>query len=149
MITFFVAGRPAPQGSKRYVGGNRASGGRFIEASKYLPAWRSAVTDVAREYMGEAFLPPLEGPVELHVAFYLERPPSVSRKKRPEPVVPPDVDKLCRAVCDALSDGFVWMDDSQVVRLYASKHYADDRETGAHITVKPLDTPDDKFDLNV
>jgi hypothetical protein len=53
MFEFFVPGRVAPQGSKRYVGGNKASGGRFIEASKYLPAWRKAVTTVASEYMSE------------------------------------------------------------------------------------------------
>jgi Holliday junction resolvase RusA-like endonuclease len=149
MVAFFVAGRVAPQGSKRYVGGNAASGGRFIEASKYLPAWRKAVTTAARAYMGEHGLPPFIGPVELQVTFYMERPKSITRSKRPEPIVPPDLDKLVRAVCDALSDGLVWADDAQVIKLIAWKHYADDTEPGADIQVFPLDTPGDEFHLEV
>jgi hypothetical protein len=73
-LTITVFGRPAPQGSKRYVGGNRAQGGRFIEASKYLPAWRKAITAAAiAEIEKEAWAQTL-GPVEVEVIFYLERP---------------------------------------------------------------------------
>jgi Holliday junction resolvase RusA-like endonuclease len=141
MFEFFVPGRVAPQGSKRYVGGNRASGGRFIEASKYLPAWRKAVTTVAHDYMTELDHQPLTGPVELIVWFYLERPKSISRSKRLLPTVPPDLDKLVRAISDSLSDAGVWDDDAQVVALTAHKQYADDHEPGADIIVEPLDTP--------
>lgn len=149
MIAFFVAGRVAPQGSKRYVGGNRASGGRFIEASKYLPEWRKRVTQVAADHMAEHNLPPISGPVSLYVTFYIERPASVSARKRPHPIVPPDIDKLVRAVSDALSDGNVWLDDAQVTKVVARKHYADHTEPGADIQVFAVDTPDDKFDLQV
>lgn len=143
MFEFFVPGRVAPQGSKRYVGGNKASGGRFIEASKYLPAWRKAVTTVATEYMAEWDQKPLTGPVELTVWFYLERPKSISRTKRFFPIVPPDVDKLVRAICDSMSDGGVWDDDAQVIALSAHKLYDDFHEAGAHIMVQALDTPVD------
>lgn len=132
MLTFFTDGRPAPQGSKRHVGG-----GRFIEASKYLPAWRLAVTQCA---IYEATLTGHEtitGPVELEVVFYLERPKTVTETVRPEPTVPPDLDKLIRGVCDALTDAAVFEDDAQVVKLVVFKRYAT-AETGAFIRVARL-----------
>ncbi len=127
-----MPGRPSPQGSKKSVGN-----GRFIEASKYLPAWRRAVTEfyAATEHNWE----PVEGPVTLEVVFYLERPSTIKVNKRPHPVVPPDVDKLVRGVSDSLSDAGVWGDDSQVVKLVAFKRYADNHEQGAFISVSTLD----------
>lgn len=83
------------------------------------------------------------GPVELHVTFYLERPASISMSKRPFPIVPPDVDKLVRAIGDGLTDAGVWGDDSQVVLLVASKEYADAQEPGALIAIRRLDMSSD------
>ena len=134
MLNFFVPGRPAPQGSKRSVGR-----GRFIEASKYLPAWRHAVTEFAIYAATENNWDTLEGPVTLEVVFYLERPSPIKVNKRPHPVVPPDIDKLVRGVSDALSDAGVWGDDSQVVKLVAFKRYPDNHEQGAFISVSTLD----------
>jgi crossover junction endodeoxyribonuclease RusA len=137
MLSFFVPGRPSPQGSKKSVGN-----GRFIEASKYLPAWRRAVTEFAIYAATEHYWEPLEGPVTLEVVFYLERPSTIKVNKRPHPVVPPDIDKLVRGVSDALSDAAVWGDDSQVVKLVAFKRYADNHEQGAFISVSTLDEND-------
>lgn len=134
MLNFFVPGRPSPQGSKKSVGG-----GRFIEASKYLPAWRKAVTEFAIYAATENAWEPLEGPVTLEVVFYIERPSTITRNKRPHPIVPPDIDKLVRGVSDALSDAGVWGDDSQVVKLVAFKRYADNHEQGAFVSVSTLD----------
>lgn len=138
MLSFFIPGRPSPQGSKRSVGK-----GRFIEASKYLPAWRAAITAYAREAAGEQQWEKLEGPVELQVAFYVQRPSSISKSKRPEPIVPPDIDKLIRAIGDGVSDaGSVWNDDAQVVKVVAWKRYAEEMETGAFVQVSAYDTPE-------
>ena len=46
MITFHVSGTPAPQGSKRHVGG-----GRMIESSKKVEPWREAVARVASAHL--------------------------------------------------------------------------------------------------
>jgi crossover junction endodeoxyribonuclease RusA len=134
VLNFFVPGRPAPQGSKRSVGR-----GRFIEASKYLPAWRNAVTEYAIYAATEYGWETISGPVTLEVVFYLERPATIKVNKRPHPVVPPDIDKLVRSVGDALSDAGVWGDDSQVVKLVAFKRYADTHEQGAFISVSTLE----------
>lgn len=137
MLNFFVPGRPAPQGSKKSVGR-----GRFVEASKYLPAWRKAVTEFAIYAATEHGWDTIEGPVTLEVVFYLERPATIKINKRPHPIVPPDIDKLVRGVSDALSDAGVWGDDSQVVKLVAFKRYADNHEQGAFVSVSTLDEND-------
>lgn len=131
-ITFDVLGRPAPQGSKRSVGG-----GRFIEASKFLPTWRTDLKIAATEAAASNEWTVVDGPVELEVIFYLDRPSSISKTARPYPVVPPDLDKLVRAVGDALT-GVIYRDDSQIIRLLAWKQYADTREPGAFIRVAEL-----------
>jgi Holliday junction resolvase RusA-like endonuclease len=119
------------------VGGNRAQGGRFIEASKYLPAWRKAMTEAAVLAIEEQGWEKVSGPVEVDVTFYLERPSTVTVTARPWPIKPPDLDKLVRSL-DGLTDAGIWDDDGQMVVLRASKVYADTREPGAIITITPI-----------
>jgi Holliday junction resolvase RusA-like endonuclease len=69
--------------------------------------------------------------------FYLDRPSSISKTKRPYPIVPPDVDKLLRGVQDSLS-GVIYEDDAQIIRCLAWKVYADTRVPGAFIRVNEL-----------
>ena len=115
---------PAPQGSKKYVGTRRTAAGAniplIVEASPKLPAWRKAVDDAVRQAMTDSGdLSKFEGAVKVEAVFYLTRKPSV---KREYPTVPPDVDKLTRALLDACKA--VWTDDALVVRLEVSKKYA-------------------------
>jgi crossover junction endodeoxyribonuclease RusA len=132
-LDLFVAGTPAPQGSKRHVGG-----GRMIESSAAVGDWRTVVAwTAANEY---APRPPITGAVVLAVEFVMPRPKSLpKRKPTPPHTKRPDVDKLLRAVGDAMS-GVVWADDSQVVQAVGSKRYAELDETpGAHMLVGELD----------
>jgi crossover junction endodeoxyribonuclease RusA len=131
-IAFDVLGRPAPQGSKKSIGNNR-----FIEASKFLPAWRSAVRAAAEQVVSVYGWEPVSGPVEVELLFYLERPASIPRTKRAYPIVPPDVDKLARSCLDPMT-GVIYDDDSQVIRLLAWKTYADNREPGVFVRVAEL-----------
>jgi Holliday junction resolvase RusA-like endonuclease len=126
-----VYGRPAPQGSKKLVASNR-----FIEASKYLPAWRKAVSLAALEAINLQGWDMLEDAVELECVFYLDRPGTVPEKKRKHPIKPPDVSKLLRAVEDSLTDAGVYADDAQIVKATAFKFYADTREPGAFVIVR-------------
>lgn len=122
-ILFDVVGRPAPQGSKKHVGG-----GRYVEASKHLPAWRKAVTLAAKAvYSGD----PLIGPVRVRIMFRLEKPKST--KFSAAPAGKPDIDKLVRGCFDALI-GVCFIDDSQVVSVEADKVWADG-DPGATIHV--------------
>ena len=141
MIQLEVFGNPAPQGSKRVFQG------RVVEAAgQKLKVWRKAVATACQSLVSEEHSL-LLGPVRVEVDFYLPRPSSVSMKKRPLPIVPPDLDKLCRSTLDGLGQGFdtgkvgdgiIFGDDSQVTELIARKFYADDREPGAVIRIFPL-----------
>jgi len=132
-LFFEVYGIPAPQGSKKSIGN-----GRFIEASKKLPAWRKRVKEAAQVAIKDRSWVTLTGAAELSVVFFLPRPQSVAAGKRLLPTVPPDIDKLIRAIADSCSDALVWEDDSLVCKVSAYKVYDDTREAGALITVKPL-----------
>jgi crossover junction endodeoxyribonuclease RusA len=135
-ITFAVLGTPRPQGSKRYVGN-----GRFIEASDVKP-WRAAIAAAAEKAMEQANLPAFDGPVVVSVVFFMPRPRSV---KRQWPEVAPDTDKLQRAVGDGLSvdTKAVLTDDSKIVKWESAvKVYADSRQPGAWISIRPATEQD-------
>lgn|SRR5215471_206026 len=136
-------GLPVPQGSKRAI----SSKGRtfLVDDNKdNLKPWRQEIAGLAIEEMqGDG---PWSGPVSVRVMFFLPRPRGHFGKGRNEeqlrpsapiaPHVKPDVDKLARAILDALT-GTVFHDDAQVVDLNCSKVYADDwRHPGAMIEVR-------------
>jgi Holliday junction resolvase RusA-like endonuclease len=50
----------------------------------------------------------------------------------------PDLDKLIRSVGDSLTTAGIYVDDSRIVRLTATKVYADHRGPGALIRVNTL-----------
>lgn len=126
-LHLFVPGRPAAQGSKRHVGG-----GRLVEQSKAVAPWRTTVAwHAAQEFRGA----PLDGPLRVVIDFVMPRPAATPRKSTPPAVKRPDVDKMQRAVFDALS-GVVWRDDSQVVDVHARKRLARlDEQPGALIRI--------------
>ena len=74
----------------------------------------------------------IEGPVRMSLDFYLSKGHTV---KRLLPTVPPDLDKLIRAVLDALT-GIAYQDDAQVVELLTSKKYG--AEPGVDISIFPV-----------
>ena len=120
-VIISVRGMPAPQGSKRHVGG-----GRMIEQSKAVGPWREAVraeTQRVAEGTGGVF----DGPVSVSIRFILPRPKSVP-KRITWPAKRPDLDKLARAVLDGLTDGGAWLDDGQVVRMMLVKLYQNDQD---------------------
>lgn len=120
-LYFTAYGTPRPQGSKRYVGN-----GRFVEASDVKP-WRAAIARAVKQaFVETGDSTPFTEPVEVTAIFYLPRPKTV---KRLWPSVAPDLDKLCRALGDALSvDSPCLADDSLIVRWHATKVYADTPE---------------------
>lgn len=117
-LSFYAHGTPRPQGSKRYLGN-----GRFIEASKDLKPWRATIANaVFSEWMRSSDDRSFTEPVVVRAVFYMPKPKSV---KRLWPSVVPDVDKLCRALGDALSvDSSAVVDDSLIVAWDAIKVYA-------------------------
>jgi crossover junction endodeoxyribonuclease RusA len=124
-----VSGVPVPQGSLKHIGR-----GRLIPSNeKKLKEWREAIAEVAREFATDN---PVELPAIVTVVFTLPKPPSV---KRNAVTVPPDLDKLQRAVGDALSinSGLI-KDDAQIIEWHSRKEYGD--RGGAVIQVEFLDS---------
>lgn len=134
-LYFTAYGIPRPQGSKRYVGN-----GRFVEASNVKP-WRTAIRDaVYRTVIETGDERQFTEPVVVYATFFLPRPKTV---KRALPSVPPDTDKLQRALGDALSvDAQIVADDSLIVLWVASKVYADEQDVGVRVSVR-LATPEE------
>ena len=137
---FSVLGLPAPQGSKKHVGG-----GRMVESSKRVKPWRR---QVAAAYVDHDFGDMLDGPVSVIVDFYLPRPKShygtgrnagaLKPSAPAEHLTMPDTDKLVRAVGDALTR-LAWRDDSQIVAWLALKHSAkSSTPVGALITFQEV-----------
>lgn len=135
-MRFTVRGTPVPQGSIRSLGKGRPS--VHANAAALLP-WRGHVQIEAERALGGRA--PLEGPVEVSLAFYVARPRSAP-KRIIWPTKRPDIDKTSRAVLDALTAAGVWLDDSQVVSLHASKAFAGNGHLdvpGVVIHVEPLE----------
>lgn len=127
-LNFYVEGNPAPQGSKRHVGN-----GRMIEMSKTLPAWRRTLVAGALEVLAGRDGFDRDEPLSCSLTFYMERGKSV---RRAQPTVVPDIDKLERAVFDAMTTAGVWGDDAQVVAGHRAKRYADECPPGVRIVIR-------------
>lgn len=117
-----VPGAPIPQGSMNaYKRGTRIV---MVHAKgQHLQRWRHQVhnTMLKESYLRNVPLP-IDCPVSIKVSFVLPRP------KRPRfflPAVKPDLDKLQRAIGDALSGGNppIIKDDSRIVKWAVSKVY--------------------------
>jgi crossover junction endodeoxyribonuclease RusA len=139
-VQFWVAGQPAPAGSKRgfQVGGRV----QVVDANQAnLKLWRATVSQAAQAAMGERA--PFDCPLALSVRFVRKRPGghytgkgalSATGRRMPYPTQKPDVTKLLRAVEDALT-GIVYTDDALISEQYAEKIFGD--RPGALVRVQP------------
>ncbi len=128
---FTIRGIPAPQGSKSaFVVNGKAV---MRESSKNVKGWRQAVSFVLQDWQGATY----QGPVSVSVTFLMPKPKS-ARKRDVYAAKRPDIDKLCRAMLDAMT-GIVFRDDGQVVDLQARKEYAIEMPwAGAYVEVAAL-----------
>jgi Endodeoxyribonuclease RusA len=140
MLTAIVHDSPTTQGSKlSFV--DKGGHVRTKEDNRSaLAIWRGRVSDAVVEarrvfgtcpdsqcgdstwdhecgLRGNPYEHPLEGPVVVAVTFTLHRPVSTPKRKPAWPWKKPDVDKLERAVFDALKAGGAYRDDAQVVEV--------------------------------
>ena len=140
-----MLGKPAPQGSKSYVGR-----GVMIEASKRCKPWRQHVKNAALEALPDGWYAMMGKPISVSVAFVFARPNDqfINNKPGPDRLKPDapqhctkrigDVDKLSRAVLDGLTE-ICFNDDAQVTSLIAQKRYASRNEQpSAIITITAI-----------
>ena len=129
MIAFRVPGLPIAQGSKSFKG-LRNGKPILAESAKGLDKWRGDVELSARRATGYS-RPSLDRPVLVIVEFTFKTPASRAGEIRHATM--PDVDKLARAILDALKSAAVLADDGRVSDLVATKRYGP--EAGAYIAV--------------
>lgn len=129
-VVFEVEGRPVPQGSMT-ASYNKKLGVAHVHhvQGEALALWRASIRTAARE-SGATIS---RFPIAVWVEFGMPRPKTHMWLKggqyrvRPMfwdalPSVQPDIDKLARAVCDALT-GVCYNDDAQIVKLLVTKVY--------------------------
>jgi len=123
MISFFVEGKPVPQGSMKVINGHvlHAKGSELIY-------WRSAIGLKAKEFIKQ----PYTGAIKIKLEFGLMIPKTINRTY---PTKYPDLDKLIRAVLDGLT-GVGYVDDSQVVEILASKRYG---RLGVYVEISDIE----------
>jgi crossover junction endodeoxyribonuclease RusA len=143
-IEFYVNGIPAPQGSKTaYINKHTGRANVVDQNGATLKPWREDVRAAALKHGGR--IAPGEA-LTAQIMFYLPRPKSHFRTGRnagllrdAAPDVPrtkPDLDKLVRAVLDALTSAGTYADDANVVLVSAGKFYADARPPGAEVRLE-------------
>jgi len=124
MVTFMVEGTPVPKGRPRF-----ARRGKFV--STYSPKttvdYETKVSESAKLAMGAS--EPLETPVGAYIYITLPVPASYSKKRtqaclsgQERPTKKSDIDNYCKAIFDGMN-GIVFVDDSLVVSLHATKVY--------------------------
>lgn len=131
-LVVVVDASPAPQGSKRHVGH-----GILIESSRNVKPFREAIARQTTQMIERNAWETMTDPVRVSLTFTLPRPAGHYKRvtkdrvssrvlKDDAPVYPakrPDLDKLTRAVLDALTTCGAYGDDGLVVALEAEKTY--------------------------
>lgn len=127
-LSFFVAGVPVPQGSMKAI---TLKGKKFTQLisdnDATLKPWRSKVVDVATLARNLAGWPEnYNGAVELSCRCLLPmpatRPSAIRRAAIGLRTVKPDLDKLMRAIGDALTIANVVDDDARIVIAHLAKY---------------------------
>lgn len=130
-----VNGTPAPQGSKRAIP-MRNGRVNLVESSKAVGPWREAVrAETQRAILAQGGWHVMSaGPVHVRATFYLPRPRGhygtgrnaaiITTRAPLLPAGKPDLDKLIRAVLDAITAGGALADDARVTSMELWKLYA-------------------------
>jgi Holliday junction resolvase RusA-like endonuclease len=104
--------------------------------------WRQNTARIIKEGAREQGLSQLLHGARVEVQFRFQRPSTGTELRRQTPFTgqTPDVDKLSRALLDALQEAGVLRDDGQVLILSASKAYVDEQEhEGLCVVVEAAD----------
>ena len=121
-VTFTVKAKPQGKGRPRMSNGHC-----------YTPqSTRDYENLIAQEYKMQARAYFANVPLMVQITAWMPIPKSTSKANREKmlngdiaPTGKPDIDNICKAVLDALN-GVAYADDTQVVKLNASKCYSND-----------------------
>lgn len=118
---------PVSKGRPRFGGGT-------VRTPQMTKKFENTVAILARRAFNG---PPLTGPLELEIIFYITPP---QRPKDHLPIVKPDIDNFSKAIIDALNK-IVWIDDAQICNFSTKKRYQWGRKYGSiELTVTQMDS---------
>jgi len=129
-VEVFIPGRPVAQGRVRF-----ARRGKFTTA--YDPEESANYKNWVKVMLLEAGVKmfPKDTPLHMRLIIHVERPKSISVKKRPQPTVKPDLDNYIKILSDSCN-GFIF-EDQQIVSITARKTYVEDKnKQGVTLIVK-------------
>ena len=141
-VQLTVPGEPIPQGSTRSL--VSASTGKVVTmaANRRTAGWRADVATLAAQARPAGW--DQRAPMYVWCRFAFDRPGGHFGTRGLRPSAPllkttrPDLDKLGRAVLDALT-AVLWADDAQVVSLDLAKGFSSEAEpAGLHLLVEAL-----------
>lgn len=146
LLALQVPGKPASQGSMSLW--RSPVGTDHVKYPPHTVEHRNLTVGLLQQQWG--IRPALVCPVTVSLRFYFPRPKSHYRTGRFAQLLradapalhtsAPDLDKLVRLVCDALTIAGVWADDSLATDLRAQKRYAPKGLTHIHLYER---TPDE------
>ena len=138
-IRFTVPGEPTGKGRPRVFKANGVS--RAVTPQKTL-SYENLVKWIVGESMD---VEQLTGEIEAEIKAYYTIPKRMTKKNRQlieegklHPTKKPDLDNVAKIILDALN-GIAYKDDSQVVRLYIEKEYADDDKPRVEVVLRELE----------
>lgn len=125
-MKFTIPGAAIAQGRPRAV--RIGSGVRMYDPKKSRD-YKKHVATIAKQHAPKRIL---EGALVAEIKIHRQIPKSTTKKDRAlifegvkRPVTKPDTDNYTKSILDACN-GIIYKDDSQIVNLYAEKHYSDD-----------------------
>ena len=136
-LAFVVEGVPQAQGSMRSFGR-----GRMTHSNPKLTAWRTRVLTIAvSEARTQKWNPHPDTSLKVTAYFFFERPKHT--KYGAYPAGKPDLDKLQRAIGDALSPKYgtkIIADDARIVKWDARKYWVNTGgKPGVYIRIETLE----------
>lgn len=121
-LEFIAHGVPVTQGSVKSYPTKGGKGVRTVSKTAPLIEWREVVRDAAERAAGPGW-ETRDGDALIRLRFWLPRPTTAPKTRDIKPGKGKDIDKLERAVLDAITNAGVWTDDSRVCDAITSKRY--------------------------
>lgn len=122
-LSFTAHGVPTSQGSVTAYPTKGGRGVRVVSKTPKLVEWREIVRHAAELAAGEAW-ETQDGAALVHITFYLDRPKTAPKTRDVLPKKKEDLDKLVRAIFDAVTSAGIWTDDSRATGLTTFKFFA-------------------------
>jgi len=138
VISITIPGRPVPQPRHQIstIGGFARA---YIPKDHPIHSFKESVKLVAKLAMANNRI--ADGPIRISCEFVIDRPKSHTKKRRSihreSHNQKPDLDNLVKALTDPMT-GIVWVDDSQISGIVASKRWTNEgEEPGTTIEIYP------------